>query len=538
MKSLFFTILTIFISALVVAQDARLGKVSHTFNGSQTAMSYFNRGLVQLYAMEYEAAAENFNMAQLLDPNFTMAAWGESMSYYRPLIAEINTQKGTASLYKLAVNEDQRAAKAQTEEEKMLLGVAERIFYGKGTPEQQDTALINHFEKIIKKFPDHMEIQLSYALYKLPEILQNGSSKEKIAFAQKVEKLLTKNPEHPGALFSLLLASDQNATAQVALSFADTYRKTAADSKVAHHVASKIYARLGQWPAFTESNARSFEISEKIRVANKGTVDDLFFKAYWWQMYGLLQMGKHEAAYELLRQMNTYAQYSRTSLTRHYLALMKSTYLAETDAWESPAGGIEIPLYELPEFTKCIIHFLDGRHELANNDVNKAKYHLMQLIEHKNMMQVAKSSPHLLYITPAGLKELRGPKENDLCEILELWLGGQIDEVEGNMSEALAKSKKAVELEAKYSSQSGPVMIPGYTRNWYARLLMKAGENAEAMAHLQNLLQDYPGNAQTLNQLITAAKLAGKSDVSENARKQLLQNWRTGDAALQRSIKP
>ncbi|MCC5931495.1 MAG: hypothetical protein JJU28_19765 [Cyclobacteriaceae bacterium] len=518
----------------VDAQETGYGEVQTRYRGSDAAMSYFDKGLLLLYAMDYKEAAENFSMAQLLDPNFAMAAWGEAMSYYRPFTGETQMTGGQAALYKLAVTEDKRLAKAESSLEKDMLKIAEIIFSkDKGTEYQKDTALSNAYEKLYLHHQNETEALAWYALHHLEKFLVKNEQASAGVALKTAQKVLDQSPKHPGAMFCKILASPAIDAKGVLTETAKQFQQAASASVMARHVASRPMAATGMWKDFTEANAAAFALSEKQRSSRKGAIDDLFFHALWAELYGLLMQGKYEEALTRLRQMNTFAQYSRSALSRHYLLLCKSTYLMVTEQWDSPAGGMEVPLQELPVYIKCLAHYLDGRHHLAKSDINKAKWHLMQLVEQKNMAIQRKKAPfNPLYFTAASLTG--NPTEEDIlrAEILALWLGAQIEIAEGNKNEALASLRKASEIHEKVYEQMAPQLLPGLESVNLSKLLADTGETEEALARIQHTLKKYPANTKVLHTMVLLAHQSGKQGILEAAKKQLKDNWRQADVSL------
>ena len=93
-------------------------KINFQATGDEVAQPYFIKGMLLLHNFEYADAAQEFEMAQLLDPNFVMAYWGEAMCYNQPLWFLQDFKKGKGALYKLGVKASERLDKAKTELEK------------------------------------------------------------------------------------------------------------------------------------------------------------------------------------------------------------------------------------------------------------------------------------------------------------------------------------------------------------------------------------------------------------------------------------
>lgn len=520
------------------AQESGYGVVYTKYRGSDAARPYFDRGLLQLYAMEYNEAAENFSMAQLLDPNFAMAAWGEAMSYYRPFTGETQMTGGQAALYKLAVTEDKRMAKADSPLEKDLLSIAEIIFSkDRGTAYQKDTALANACEKLYRNHPDEPEALVWYALHHLEKFLIRNEESSSAITLNAAQKALQLSPKHPGALFCRTLALPPIGAKGAFIEHARQFQQVANESIISLHVASRPMAAAGLWKEFTEANSKAFDLSEKKRSSRKGGIDDLFFHALWFELYGMLMQGKYEDALNRLRQMNTYAQYSRSPLSRTYLLLCKSTYLMVTEQWASPTGGMEVPLQGLPVYIKCLAHYLDGRHQLANNDINKAKWHHMQLIEQKNMVNQGQKNPfNPLYFTATGIGA--PPTDEDLQRvgILVNWLGAQIEIAEGNKNEALVSLEKAQKTHERMFENTAPQILPGLEGILLAKLLADTGKKEEAMARLQITLTKHPLNSKILHYIILMAQEMGQNSTLDNTKKLLKENWRQADVSLLQAL--
>ena len=68
-------------------EPLRLGTVTFPATGAAAAQADFLHGVAALHSFWYEEALEAFARAVKIDPQFTMAYWGEAMCYrrsYRP----------------------------------------------------------------------------------------------------------------------------------------------------------------------------------------------------------------------------------------------------------------------------------------------------------------------------------------------------------------------------------------------------------------------------------------------------------------------
>src|SRR5690606_4171344 len=88
--------------------QSQLGKIEFKPAGMDVAQPYFQKGLLLLHSFEYNDAAEQFQMANLLDPDFVMAYWGEAMCYNHPIWHNQDYKKGRGVLMKMGVSQEDR----------------------------------------------------------------------------------------------------------------------------------------------------------------------------------------------------------------------------------------------------------------------------------------------------------------------------------------------------------------------------------------------------------------------------------------------
>ena len=69
------------LQATVLAQESVLGKIEFPNSGSAEAQESFLNGVRMLHSFEWEDAAEAFQEAQRIDPDFALAYWGEALSH-------------------------------------------------------------------------------------------------------------------------------------------------------------------------------------------------------------------------------------------------------------------------------------------------------------------------------------------------------------------------------------------------------------------------------------------------------------------------
>ncbi|PCJ47022.1 MAG: hypothetical protein COA74_12490 [Gammaproteobacteria bacterium] len=91
-----------------------VGDVHIENSGSADAQQHFLHGLAQLHNFEYWSAAEDFQKAQKIDPDFALAYWGEAMTYNHTIWMRQDKKSALKALNKYASSAANRADKAQS----------------------------------------------------------------------------------------------------------------------------------------------------------------------------------------------------------------------------------------------------------------------------------------------------------------------------------------------------------------------------------------------------------------------------------------
>src|SRR5213078_4562271 len=105
-------------------------------------------------------------------------------------------------------------------------------------------------------YPSELEASVFYALTLITTgMMTNDKSytRQKEA-AQILNRVLAREPNHPGVTHYLIHSYDYPALAQLALPAARSYAKIAPASAHAQHMPSHIFTRLGLWQESIESN--------------------------------------------------------------------------------------------------------------------------------------------------------------------------------------------------------------------------------------------------------------------------------------------
>lgn len=529
-------ILAIFIILLTIssnarAQDARLGHINFKYSGAEVAMPYFEKGLLLLHNFEYDEAVQEFEMAQLLDPNLVMAFWGETMCYNQPLWSRQNYAKGRGALLKLGVKLNERLEKATTELEKDFLSAAD-LLYG------DDKDIITRNEKyeqamaaMYARYPGNEEVAAWYALAMLGNCPE-GYDQQKYDLASKVlVKLNAENPEHPGALNYLIHVNDDPARAYKARKAADSYGQIAQDSRFAVHAPSHIYLANGDWNKMVASNESSWKLSEAWVKKKKKSLEDRNYHVLWWLQYGYLQQGKYAKALELLTELNKDARYSKSEHIRFHLAMLRGHYLVESGKWLSDITRIEIPTNGFSVSVKNMCFFVDAMTALEKHDLPRVDWFLNQMTDQRMVEKNKKESFNNFRICSNLPLEGQTGLEDELilAEVLEWNIQALKAMKSGKLEEAETFINKAVELEDKTRYAPGPPVVLKPSHEIYGELLSLMNNHTQAVEQFDLALQHAPGRSLSLLGKYNALKKLGETQKAAEVKTLLMTNWKNAD---------
>jgi tetratricopeptide (TPR) repeat protein len=316
------------------ASTSGLGHIDFpTSAASEQAQQWFLRGVLLLHSFEYDDAKAAFFQAQVIDPNFAMAYWGEAMTENHPLWLEQNATEAQKILNRLAPTVEARFAKAPTQREKGYLHAVE-LLYGEGDKLARDLAYAEAMRQLSAKFPDDLEAAAFHALALLGSEQGQRNFRTYMKAAAIGEGIFHKNPRHPGAVHYLIHSYDDPIHAPLGLRAARVYGALAPAASHAQHMPSHIFMSLGMWDDAAEANEASWASSEA-RIKQKGLKHEARpYHTLHWLEYAYLQQGRAKDAKALLEIIDEDAQATSSSYVRGYVAVMRATFTIEARQWD------------------------------------------------------------------------------------------------------------------------------------------------------------------------------------------------------------
>jgi len=532
-----FCILSCFLFAFISAKKVNAqmdepAKFSLEVTGADIAKPYFYKGLFYLYHQDYLPAAESFKMAELFDPEFVMAYWGEAMCYHRFVHVQHFQKEGQTALYKLAGSRYERVQKAKSGLEKDFLLTAEVLFDPAYKEYNRDTAVTNQLDKMLKQYPDNEDVLSFYALNVLDQLIKKPcSAKANNMVFDKLEKQIVNNPAHPGTLRELLHHYSIFAPEKIGPVLAK-YQKTSGSSVSAYQFIAKMEAQLGNWNTSYPMAKKAFDINDKYIQKEKLGLDYRYLSDLYILAYALMQAGKYEQAHQLVRDMNLDARTSKTERSRYYLAKVKSAYVCSSNNWNSEIASVEVPTYNLNASLKSLVYFIQGMNELSNGNMDKVNFIIQQMEDQISMEKNKKDAVNADFdfdglegVTDAFNKEEDGKIATVYLMELQAYKNFKLKDY----AKAEEIIKKAVELENSICKKSPLPVVDKPSEELAADMYYEKGDYKKAIETYGNVLKKYPKRSMPLLGLFNCHKSLGNTAEVLNSKKAIKQNWTNAD---------
>lgn len=485
--------------------EAQLGEIEFNISGNEQAQPLFKQGLLLLHSFEYEDAADDFSKAHAMDPECVMAYWGEAMTYNHSLWRFQDKAKADSVLRLLAPDPDQRIAKAKNDIEKdFMKGV--NILFGEGTKAVRDSQYAVYMSSLYEKYPGNAEVASFYSIALIGSV-QVGRDTAIYGHAAKIaQEVLAKNPKHPGALHYLIHAYDDPDHAAKALDAADAYAKVAPSAAHALHMPSHIYLALGQWDKVISSNEMAWAASEQRKEKKKLDNDALGYHSYHWLMYALLQQGRNDEAKKMVMQMKVFCDSVASPRAREHVILLKSTYLVESDDWQSPVSSFSVKEDDLNISLRAMSNFVNGEKAFHDNDQKQlsATISTMQSERMTASGKLTGPSGH-----SCGTVNTYNPNLLDVqyAEVMEMELQALSSQLKKDSAATDRWFRQATTLENSVSYSFGPPSVVKPSNEMYGEWLLKMNRPSDAATQFELALKAAPGRTISVNGLATASQV-------------------------------
>ncbi len=513
----------------VYAQVNELGQIDFPNSGAPEAQEDFRRGVLLLHSFEYDDAAEAFQAAQGIDPDFAMAYWGEAMTYYHPIWQEEEVETARAVLARLAPTAAERLAKAPTPRERGFLQCVE-ILYGEGRRKEQHLAYSEAMGRLNRRFPGDQEIASFYAVSILGTSHGVRDIPTYMRAAGVAEEVFAANQQHPGALHYLIHSYDDPVHAPLGLRQARIYAKVAPAAAHALHMPSHIYVALGMWDESAASNEDSSAAADARRERRSLDIEERGYHSLYWLAYTYLQQGRVGEASSLLRQMQKDAAESGSTRTRYHLAAMKTAHVVGTGKRQGELAKIPVRTDDLGLHISAAVHLVDGMTAAMNGDLTTARGHLETMQgQLEGLTEAEAEAVHAGCSPGADVYGATDPPGRQAARVMGEALRGFIQFKAGETAQAVETLRQAAELEDAMGFDFGPPVVVKPAHELLGEVLLDVNRPEEAMVEFKAALARVPRRSLSMLGLARAAARAGDGTTAEDTYAELATIWHRAD---------
>jgi tetratricopeptide (TPR) repeat protein len=525
----------------LAARADGLGKLDFPVTCNADARGHFLRGVLALHSFFYDEALDEFTAATSADGKCAMGYWGQAMAHHESLWLYQDTTAGRAALAKTAP-----LLPGLTDKERAWLDAAGLLFGKDGDPDDRPArvrAYRDALRRMHERWPDDDEMAAFYSVALMGAVQPDEKGLHARMEAGAIAlALFQKNPDHPGAAHYVIHAFDDPDHAVLALPAARRYAQIAPEAHHARHMPAHIFTQLGMWDDAAASNESSWAASVAwVERRHKG-MDHADYHSLEWLIAIYLQQGRAGKAREMLATMAK--QVSGAAVHMAPLYVWRAVRFVEaTGRWDeldALLAPAEAAMPRLDAEAKAQAAAAHQGHKVGGGYDAPAALRLRSALAEVRARQAARSGDArrfaaALAAVRAAWAKLPAPPSRmaDVRKLgheeVELLLASELLTKQGKAAEAIAKLKKAAELDARLEADgsASPGRIPA--QETLGDACLAAGRFAEARDAYRAALEATPGRSRSLLGVARAADKLGDAAGAAELWAQLLANWHAAD---------
>ncbi|UZR99305.1 tetratricopeptide repeat protein [Chondrinema litorale] len=497
---------------------------------SDLAQKLFNQGLNLTYGFNHDEAARAFREAARIDSTCAMCYWGVAYT----LGPNINAAMDDANLkeVKTSIEKAKKFKNIASDWEKALIeATAKRYDYNK-TEDRSilDVDYANAMAQVHKDFPENSDIASLYAeslmdLHPWDLYEHDGSAKPWTQpIVDVLEQTLKNVPKHPLANHLYIHSIEASSEPERGLQSANVISELMPGAGHMVHMPCHIYIKTGHYHEGTVINERA-AFADSVYLATCDA-QGLYPMAYYPHNYHFMAAtaaleGRADKALDAAVQVAALADTSfyrkpGYETLQHY-STIPLYVMVKFGQWENILNQAS-PDEDLV-YPKAVWHYARGMAFSSQGDKVKANEAL------DSIKEIAK----LDVLNEITIWDLNAVK--DLVDIAALMLEANINEKEGNFTEAAEMLAKAVEIEDALTYNEPPDWFFSVRHNLGA-VLLKAEKYEEAEKIYLEDLAFYPENGWALNGLYNCLIAQKRPEEAIKVKERFNKAWQYANVQL------
>jgi hypothetical protein len=501
---------------------------------SDPARQYFDQGLRLIYAFNHDEAARSFAHAVQLDPHCALCWWGlaEALgpNYNMPAMPE------RWPVLWNAVQTAQREALQATPVEQALINALAKRYSGakpldEGAMRPFNVAYADAMRVVAASYPNDDDVQVFFAEALMTAnpwklwTLDGKPSPGTPEIVATLEKVLARDPTHPGANHYYIHAVEASSQPARALAAADRLPQLMPAAGHIVHMPAHIYQRVGKYAEASAAN----EGAVKADLAYQKLAKPPAYSYYGMYLTHNYQFLAYSAAMEGRAKTSLDAAQSMLDIApREVLLSMPGTdwVLGERYFAELRFGRWDAVLAE--KEPAAAFHAQMAAYDYARAVAFAATGHVDEAKAAKAKLDT------IVAATPteasAGLNKLR-----DVLALAQHLADARIASAEGHRDQAIASLREAVKLEDQLAyDEPADWFFP--VRQLLGAELLAAGKAAEAETVYREDLQRMANNGWSLRGLQQALLAQKQNPAAAEVGKQLQAAWKAADVMPKGSV--
>ncbi len=484
-----------------------LGDHTHPITVSMpVAQQYFDQGLRLCFAFNHDEAIRAFLAAARADGTCAMAHWGVAFALGPNYNLEVDSERQIAACDAID-KATQLAAGGSADERAYIEALAVRYSRAAAADRKQlDRAYADAMCQLAERFPDDLDAATlaAEALMNLrPWDLWTREREPQPGTEQIVamlERVLEKNPRHPGANHLYIHAVEASSKPERALPCADRLGALMPGAGHLVHMPSHIYFRIGRYGDAVACNQRAVEV-DRLYV-EKYKPGCVYPKMYYTHNAHFLWSAlcvEGRSAEALAAAKNLAALLPEETIREmpmvEYFAPIPLFTLARFARWDEVLAAPKPP--DDFSYTTGMWHYVRGLAHLGKGRADEAGAELKRLQEIR-----AGISAELVLMRHSA---------SELLGIAEGVLAGELEASAKRFDAASDHFREAIRLQDGLQDDEPP---PWYfsVRESLGRMLLEAGKPAEAEAIYREDFRRLPENGWSLFGLARALEAQGSAE--------------------------
>jgi tetratricopeptide (TPR) repeat protein len=505
---------------------------SHTFPVStrnKLAQQYIDQGLNLAYGFNHAEARRSFQEAARLDPALAMAYWGQALVLGPNINAPMDPRDEAPALELIQKAVASKAAASVREQ--ALINALEKRYTGKHEQRvANDKAYADAMREVHQLFSDDDDIATLYVesmmnIHPWDYWMRDGySQKGTTEIVALTEKVIRRNPQHPGALHMYIHLVEPTGTPERAEKASDTLLTLMPAAGHMIHMPSHIYLRVGRYADAMKSNQLAIAADESYIAQSRA--QGIYPMVYYPHNIHFLSFaatidGQSRVAFESAREAASriddvmLKDFPLTALFR----MQPYWTLARFGRWQEILAEPAPP--PTNAFLKGSWHYVRGLAFVATEQLQQAGQELETLRE--IMHDPSLDGPLLSKNTP-----------RTILRVAPEVLAGEIAAARGQFNQAIAHLERAVRLEDALV-YTEPLEFHFPPRLALGAILLESGRPDEAETVYWDDLRKNRNNGWALYGLMQALRAQKKDDQVVLIEARFKKAWARADVELSAS---